>query len=82
MSSLTEALSAGLASGLTESMNPMNGIMRQLANQHVETQALAYEESKSDFIEKVELKLNAAINRKAPASVIAAYEKQLAKVTS
>ena len=75
-SPFAEAITQSMISGL----DPMNGVIRQYAQQQTETQALSLEAQKADLIEKIEQKLSAAQSRNADSSIVGAYQKMLARL--
>lgn len=75
------AISDALASSVAASVNPLNGIVTKMAGSVVESQETEAVKAKATAIEEIEQKLVAAKDRQAPASVIGAYEKLLARLT-
>lgn len=77
-SPFAEAITQSMISGL----DPMNGVVRQYAQQTLETQTVDLVERKAEAISRMETMVAEAKTRQAPPSVINAYEKLLAKLSS
>lgn len=75
MSQFTDAITQSMISGL----DPMNGVIRQFATQQVSTADIQLDDLRLEMMSKIENRLATAVENKAPASVIHAYEKMLAK---
>jgi hypothetical protein len=77
-SPFAEAITQSMIAGL----DPMNGVIRQYAQQTIATQDLSLKDQKLELIEKIEQRLHAATERKAPPSVLSTYEKMLSDLTA
>lgn len=77
MSSFSDAIQANML----QSIDPMNGIMRQFAQSQSAVQQLDLIRQKGQLLTEIETMLTAAQERNADQSVIASYQKLMAQLT-
>lgn len=77
-SPLVDAFTAQLVAGL----DPMHGVIRQMADTQNERGLVETLELKSNAIDKIEKLISAAKDRQASTSVLDAYDRILARLTT
>lgn len=77
----TSAFAQALVQQQLASMDPMRNLVLQQFKDSAQDRELSRDHNRIEFIEKIELKLMTAIERKAPQAIISAYVKMLEKTT-